>query len=67
MPQLELKIALDETGQIAISGPIENEIVCYYLLEKARQAVQNHHTKALRLVQPATLVPPNLGKSNGHV
>ena len=68
MSELALRIALDETGQIAISGPIENEIVCYYLLEKARQAVANHHDAATkRLVQPATLVPPSLGKGNGHV
>ncbi len=65
---LELKVAIDETGALAISGPIDNEMVCYYLLEKARQVVAEHHaTKAARLVQPAAALPFSLGKGNGHV
>lgn len=58
MPVVTLSIAINETGQLAITGPIENEMLCYYLLEKGRQVVQEHHaTKAARLVQPATAVP----------
>ena len=64
---LELKIALNESGQIAITGPIDNEMACYYLLEKTRQAVAEHHaTKAGHLVQPATALPFGLAKGNGH-
>ena len=68
MPTIELKIAIDAAGQLAISGPIENEMLCYYLLEKGRQVVAEHHaTKAARLVQPATALPPGFVKGNGHV
>jgi hypothetical protein len=65
----ELKIALNDAGQLAITGPIENEMICYYLLEKGRQVVAEHHaTKAARLVQPATALPFAISKGgNGHV
>lgn len=64
---VELKIGINETGQLTITGPIDNEMLCYYLLEKGRQVVQEHHaTKAARLVQPATAVPFGLpAKGNG--
>jgi hypothetical protein len=65
---VELKIALNDAGQLAITGPIDNEMLCYYLLEKGRQVVAEHHaTKAARLVQPATAFPLGLAKGNGHV
>jgi hypothetical protein len=58
MPTVELKIAINELGQIQLTGPIDNEMVCYYLLEKGRQAIAMHHDKAVqRLVQPATALP----------
>lgn len=54
MPNVELKIMMDETGNVGVSGPIENLILCYGLLEIARQSIQkNHETAANRLVQPA--------------
>lgn len=58
---IELKITINAAGQIAVTGPIANEMVCYFLLEKARQAVAAHHVAAQRLVQPASafaLPPP---------
>lgn len=58
---VELKMTLQDDGRIAITGPIDNEMVCYFLLEKGRQVIAEHHaTKAARLVQPATQLPPLL-------
>jgi hypothetical protein len=65
---VELKIGLNEAGQLVMSGPVDNEMLCYYLLEKGRQIVAEHHaTKAARLVQPATALPPGFVNGNGHV
>jgi hypothetical protein len=55
MPQLQLVITLDEAGQVSVQGPIEQKIVCYGLLEVARDAIAEHHARlAQRLVQPAS-------------
>lgn len=63
----ELKITLGDDGQLGIHGPVANEMLCYYLLEKARQTVATFHEEAAkRLVQPATVVPLGLAKGNGH-
>jgi hypothetical protein len=38
-PQLELTVRMDNTGRISITGPLENKILCYGLLEAARDAI----------------------------
>ncbi len=38
--KFELVISMDEKGSVSVNGPIENKIVCYGMLEVARQAVQ---------------------------
>lgn len=64
---IELKISINDAGQVAITGPIDNEMLVYYLLEKTRQAVATHHAQAAqRIVQPATALPFALPKGNGH-
>jgi hypothetical protein len=65
---VELKIAINDAGQVAITGPIDNEMLVYYLLEKTRQAVAAHHEKvAQRIVQPATALPfAPPARGNGH-
>ncbi len=51
---VELKISMDDTGNVGVNGPIDNLILCYGLLEIARQSIQkNHDTKASNLIQPA--------------
>ena len=42
---ITLKIELDEQGQISISGPIHDKILCYGLLESAKDAVREHVAK----------------------
>lgn len=64
---IELKIVQDDAGQVLVTGPVGNKLLCYGLLEAARDAVQTYHEQAKKLVQPASLVLPDLGKGNGHV
>jgi len=56
---IELKITLDDTGQISLAGPLDNKLICYGLLELAKEAVQKIHDQAQRRVHlaPATAVP----------
>lgn len=53
MPRIELLIALDDTGQVQVTGPIDQTLLCYGLLEIARDVIAEHKAKAQRLVQPA--------------
>lgn len=64
---IELKIVQDDTGQVLVSGPIGNKLLCYGLLEAARDAIQAYHEQNKKLVQPASLVLPEFGQGNGHV
>lgn len=69
MPQLELKITMDEAGVVAVSIPPVAKFICYGLLEVARDAIASQGAQpSERLVQPATLAfPRDLAKGgNGH-
>jgi hypothetical protein len=50
-------------GQLHVHGPIANTILCYGLLEAARDIVHAHAAQAARDAQPrvvpATVLPPN--------
>jgi hypothetical protein len=46
----ELVISMDETGNVSVNGPIENKIVCYGMLEVARQAVEKFEPKKKTIV-----------------
>jgi len=41
-PQAELRITLTADGQVQVSGPIGQLVLCYGLLEAARDAIQKH-------------------------
>lgn len=53
--QVQLVIVLDpETGQLQVSGPLQNKLVCLGMLEMAKVQVMNYEHKA---VVPAREVP----------
>lgn len=56
---ITLTIQFDQmTGAIGVNGPIQNPLVCYGMLEMARQAVQNFATEqAQRKIQPVSVMP----------
>jgi len=41
-----LAITLTETGQVQVSGPIQNLVLCYGLLEAAKDAIRKHSASA---------------------
>lgn len=58
MPPITLTVSMDETGKIAITGPIDQKVICYGLLEAATQAIAAHHAaKEKALVQLASALP----------
>jgi len=54
MPKLvaEMKISMDEAGQVQVEGPLDNKILFYGLLEVAKETCVAHHKNKERLVQP---------------
>lgn len=49
---------------VRVTGPMDNQVLCYGLLEIARDVVRAHAAKkaAEQRIVPATIVPPN-----GHI
>ena len=41
-PIAQLIISLHSNGSITVSGPIENKILCYGLLEVAKDVIRDH-------------------------
>lgn len=50
-------IHLAKDGKISVNGPLQNKILCYGMIESARDAVNEFHAK-----QNAS----NIVKANGH-
>lgn len=40
-----LSITIDDRGQVSINGPIENQLLCYGLLEVARDTIREHNAR----------------------
>lgn len=41
-PQTQLTVTLNANGSVSISGPINNKILCYGLLEAGRAALDDY-------------------------
>lgn len=58
--QAELIIRLTIEGKIEVSGPIENKLICYGLLEAGRDAIKEFHdAKARSPIIPVNGAIPN--------
>ena len=53
---IELKIILDDAGRVQVQGPIDQTMICYGLLEMARDALRAHAEARGK----AAIVPPRL-------
>lgn len=62
MPEeLQLVITMGANGALNVSGPIQNKLLAYGMLEMAREAIYQHHKDNERLVQPAGVqIPENV-------
>jgi hypothetical protein len=53
----ELKISMDESGKVSVTGPLENQILCFGLLKIAEQVVIEQG----KIKQLSNLVKPKHG------
>lgn len=52
MADIRITITMTPDGQFNMTGPLDNKVVCYGLLEMAKVAVTHH--------QPSKIVRPNI-------
>ena len=43
--KVQLVIEMDPQGNVSVTGPIANKLLCYGLLESARDAIKDHCDK----------------------
>ena len=58
-PQTRLVIVMDQQGRFGVNGPIDNMMLCYGLLEMAKDAIRAHHEQKRR-VDAVPFMPPGL-------
>lgn len=49
-----IQITVDEKAQVSVTGPMDNRLLFYGLLEVAKDICTEHHRKSERRVIPAT-------------
>lgn len=60
----EIKIILDDNGNCRVEDPIDQKMLCYGMLELAKEAIHIHHISKQRII-PASTLPfiPKLGNN----
>jgi hypothetical protein len=64
-PLRQIKISLLPNGNVVVEAPFDDKILCYGLLEVAREQVANFKSK--QLIQPVGAIPTVLpaGRNGG--
>lgn len=57
---IQLTITLDEkTGQLQVSGPIENRMLCYGMMDLAKDVIREQHAPKPGIVPVHGQLPTN--------
>ena len=59
MDNIELKITMSPSGQVQVTGPIQNKMLCYGMLEAAKDAVRDFVNQNQSVIIPARVIPGN--------
>ena len=60
---ITLAIEFTKEGKINVNGPITNEMLCYFLLEKAKDIIKGHNLK-LAIEERQRVMPAKGGIMN---
>lgn len=59
--QVELRITFSNEGEIRVHGPIHDKILCFGLLELAKDAIKNYKPEEKQnIVVPTLVMPPKM-------
>jgi hypothetical protein len=50
----QLVITINDKGEVSVSGPLENKLICYGLLEMAKDIIAAYTEQAQKQIKPAT-------------
>lgn len=58
----KLEITLEDNDQVMVTGPIKDKILCYGLLETAKEVIVAFNQKQEKIVSPTTIpfIPPRV-------
>lgn len=56
-----LIIELEPNGQVVVNGPIQNKLLCYGLLEAAKDAIKEYKPEEEKRIVVPQMVPGNGG------
>jgi hypothetical protein len=59
---IQVVITLSDDGQLTITGPIQNKVLTYGILERAKDVVRAQPLKAPDIIVPVRQMP-----DNGHL
>lgn len=54
---ITLTITMGDDGQVAVNGPLGDKLICYGLLELAKESIEQWNRDHARRVQPVALLP----------
>ena len=58
---IQITITLHDDGQLTVSGPLQNKVMAYGILELAKDVIRAHQVKAPDIIVPVRLMPNNGG------
>jgi len=58
MPKAQMTITLTDQGKVEVNGPLGDKIMCYGLLEFARQVIEKYEPR--KVVIPNFPIPKDL-------
>lgn len=64
MARMQLLIEITDAGEVSVTGPITEKLLCYGLLEAAKDAIRNAGEQAVteRRIVPAAVVAMPKGR-----
>lgn len=62
--KVSMTINVMDDGQVGIVGPLQDKVLCYGLLEVARDVIQNYKADVSPLVVPKLVRVSELNKGN---
>jgi uncharacterized phosphosugar-binding protein len=54
---VEISIRIMSNGQITVHGPLHDKILCYGVLDAAKDVVRNHKVEQKNILVPQIMVP----------
>lgn len=55
--QIRLVVSLDEQGKVDVSGPVDNMVLSFGLLEAAKVVIVGHHEQLRKRQRPDIQIP----------